>query len=144
MNPPRHGAELLAHMETLLESWRPRPGDALHDFPLLTETPIEDESTDAVPPPVPAGVSREVLQAHLAEASEKVMMALYRDLSTDLNERMATEMRRLIEQGIQRATKTLRQQILVSVAESLTRSVERAGAPTTARAPSDNPFKSKP
>ncbi len=129
MSAPLHGADLLAHMEALLDAWRPRPGEAQPDIPMLTETPQEADEASALPPPTPAGMSREVLQAHLSEAAERVMVTLYRDLSTELNERMATEMRRLVDQGIHRATKTLRQQILVSVAESLTRSVDRAGHP---------------
>ena len=146
MSTPRHGADLLAHMESLLDAWRPRPGEAQPDIPMLTDTQLEAEAAEAaaaLPPPMPAGMSREVLQAHLAEAAEQVMVTLYRDLSTELNERMASEMRRLVDQGINRATKTLRQQILVSVAESLTRSIERAGSASSTRA-EPLPAKSKP
>lgn len=140
---PRHGAELLAHMEALLAAWRPSPGEAFRDIPLLTETPLEEDPTAPLPAPMPSGMSREVLQAHLSEAAEQMMVTLYRDLSTDLNERMAEEMRRLIEHGIARATQTLRQQILVSVAESLNHSVEQAGK-SEAPHPQKSRSKSKP
>lgn len=143
---PLHGEALLRHMESLLEAWRPSPDAVQPEIPLLTDTGVdtaEDGEDGEATPPVPAGLTREILQLHLADAAEKVMLALYRDLSADLNERMAAEMRRLVDQGIQRATRTLRQQILVSISESLTRSVEQAGNPPPAR-PGPPASKSRP
>jgi hypothetical protein len=133
-------------METLLAEWRPqvRASEGQLEIPLLTEALREaSDFSDDAPPPIPTGMPREVFQAHLAVAAEKVMLALYRDLSSDLNDKMAEEMRRLIDQAISRAVKSLRQQILVSVAESLTHSIENLGRADPGR-PEDSHSKSKP
>lgn len=144
--PPQTGTTLLEHMEALLAEWRrhARPGAGMPDIPLLTDTlPEGGERYIEEPPMLPGGISREVFQAHLAVAAEKVMLALYRDLSTDLNERIADEMRRAVDLAIARAVKNLRQQVLISVAESLTQSIEKTGWQPAARADEPHP-KSKP
>ena len=143
---PQAGTPLLDRMESLLAEWRlhARPAPAAPDIPLLTDTlPDGDDAYVADAPPLPGGISREVFQAHLAVAAEKVMLALYRDLSTDLNERIADEMRRAVDLAIARAVRNLRQQVLISVAESLTQSIEKTGWQPAGRNDEPHP-KSKP
>jgi hypothetical protein len=146
MSASAGGEELLARMEALLSEWRPPGGTSEQqlEIPLLTDTLLDPGDEGAVPPArIPRGLKRELFQAHLAVAAEKVMQSLYRDLSTDLNDKIAEEMRRVVDQAIVRAVRGLRQQILVSVADSLTHSIEQLGSPESER-PTDPPSKSRP
>ena len=134
MNETTRPDELLERMETLLREWRPavEPGEAQLEIPLLTEA-LQDEGADGEEerPPIPAGVSPELLQAHLAVAAEQVMRDLYRDLTAELNDTVARRMNETIAQAVDeaiaRTVKGLRRQVLVSVAESLTHSIEDVG-----------------
>ena len=127
--------DLLLRMEALLRDWRPDslvPAPVHADIPLLTEAlSDDDERTPGDFPPVPAGITTEVLQAHLAVAAEHVMHELYRTLSTEINERLGEQLRAgiqaAVDHSINRTLLGLRRQLLVSVAESLTRSIEHTG-----------------
>ncbi len=130
---PPHADALLEHMEDLLKTWRPDSlqADGQFEIPLLTDTVKDAAQGIGDRPPIPAGVTRELLQAHLAVAAEQVMQSLYHELATDLGEHLHERLRHTIDgavdQALQHALNSLRRQILVRVADALTESIEGLG-----------------
>jgi len=145
-----HSDALLEHMESLLRAWRPvvPAGEPPTEIPELTDALQNSEDTRfASVAPIPAGVSREVLQAQLAVAAEQVMRDLYRTLSTDLNDRISARVNKAVknavEQTLAETVVGLRRSILVSVAEALTESIEHIGDAETTL-PVESPLLSRP
>jgi len=140
----------LEHMESLLRSWRPvvSSSEQPTEIPELTDALQSTEETRfASVAPIPAGVSREVLQAQLAVAAEQVMRDLYRTLSTDLNDRISARVNKAVthavEQTLSETVVGLRRSILVSVAEALTESIEHIGEAETTQ-PDESPLLTRP
>ena len=149
MSQQLHSDALLEHMESLLRAWRPvvSPSDAPSEIPELTDALQSTEETRfASVAPIPAGVSREVLQAQLAVAAEQVMRDLYRSLSTDLNDRISARVNKAVTHAVEHTLAEtivgLRRSILVSVAEALTESIEHVGEAETTQ-PDESPLLSR-
>ncbi len=137
---PPHADALLERMEDLLRQWRPEnlAAEGQLEIPLLTDTVKgAAQGLGGERPPVPSGVTRELLQAHLAVAAEEVMQSLYHELAADLNEHLHERLRHTIDgavdQALQHAMNALRRQILVRVADALTESIETLGHAETHR-----------
>ena len=133
-----HSDALQKQMDTLLEQWRPEnlAVDAQMEIPMLTDAVKDAPGNAADQPPVPMGMTREVLQGHLAVAAETVMQELYRELAGDLHEHVYERLRETVDtavdQALQHAMNSLRRQILLRVTEAMTDSIESIGRGSTA------------
>ncbi len=137
--PNPHSDVLQQRMDRLLDQWRPESllREAQLEIPMLTDAVKDAVGNFSDQPPVPMGMTREMLQGHLAVAAETVMQELYRELAGDLHEHLYDRLRETVDtavdQALQHAMSGLRRQILLRVAEAMTDSIESIGRGTASR-----------